>query len=145
MNNTELAYLAGFLDGEGCIHIVSTKGQAGFKNLRYRLRIHITNTDKGVMDWLKQFGFYIRELKKLKKHWKQCWRADLCDTKARLLLEQLLPYLIVKKDETLLAIEFQTHKEKVGTSNGSKGMSEEEIEYRERTKKQLSELKEQKI
>ena len=145
-SNTELAYLAGLFDGEGCISILKEKDQRGFKSYRYRLRIQITNTNKSVMDWLNErFNFYITERKDLKKNWKRCWVGVRHDRKARNLLVEMLPYLKVKKDEALLAIEFQKHKDTVGTSNGASGLTLEQIEYRERLKKELSALKEQKI
>ena len=146
MNDTELIYLAGLFDGEGCIHIASSKYlDKGRKNPPYKLRIQITNTCKDLMDKVASFGFYVIERKDLKKNWKRCWVGHMYDRKAAGLLKQMLPYLIVKKDEATLAIEFQDHKDKVGLANGKKGLSEEELAYRVSVKQQLSRLKEQKI
>ena len=145
-SNTELAYLAGLFDGEGCVSILKVSKQAGFKSFRYRLRIQITNTNKHLMNWLNErFNFHIATHVPLKKNWKMCWVALKHDRKARNMLVEMLPYLKVKKDEALLAIEFQKHKDQIGTSNGASGLTQEQIEYRERLKKELSALKEQKI
>jgi hypothetical protein len=146
MNDTELIYLAGLFDGEGCIHIASSKYlDHGRKNPQYRLRIQITNTCKNLMDKIGSFGFYVMERKDLKKNWKRCWVGHMYDRKAANLLRNLSPYLIVKKEEAILAIEFQDHKDKVGLTNGKNGLSEEELAYRISIKQQLSRLKEQKI
>ena len=47
---TDLAYLAGIVDGEGCITI--TENMKGGRNY-YRLVLDITNTSYDLMQWLE--------------------------------------------------------------------------------------------
>jgi hypothetical protein len=140
INKKDLIYLAGFFDGEGCILIQSAK-QSGYKNYRHKLTMTITTTSSHITRYLKALGFYIFNRKPYKTHCKQQWAAVLCDRRAKTLLEKLLPYLKIKKNEALLAIKFQNHKDKIGYHGATNGLGLKEINYRERVKKQLQELK----
>lgn len=144
MNNTELAYLAGFFDGEGCIRIVCVKDK-GYVYGHHRLWIQLTNTNQEIMDKIRNLGWYVTERKNLKKCWKRCWVGVLKDDKAMEVLQSIFPFLIVKRDEAKLAIEFQLRKKEMKNKNGRNGNGLKEFEYRESIKKQLSKLKEQKI
>lgn len=144
MDQTELAYLAGLFDGEGCIFIQKLNKQRGFITSRYRLTVQITNTCESIMMWFKSQGWYVLERKKMKKEWKRCWVGKLHDRNASRFLESVLLYLRVKRDEAEVALEFQKHKDEEPI-NGRNGLTSIEIEYREKLKRRLSELKEQKI
>lgn len=152
MDNTELSYLAGFFDGEGCIFIQKIKslqksrvgGIRHCPNLRYRLTVQLTNTNQEVMDWVKSIGWYVHERKNLKKQWKRCWVGRLHDIRAYEFLKLVLPYLKVKKDEALLGIKFQDYKS-IMPSHGRHGRDKEETDYLESIKAKLSELKNQNI
>jgi|MudIll2142460700_1097286.scaffolds.fasta_scaffold01876_4 hypothetical protein len=149
MDHTDLAYLSGLFDGEGCISIIKGKNYTHDKKVcpspRYRLRIQLTNTNKEVMDWLASIGWYVRERKDLKKHWKRCWIGAQHDTSAVKWLKILLPYLKVKKDEAQLAMKFQEVKNQFTHNNGRRGLSDETLSKLESLKIQMSELKNQKI
>lgn len=91
-----LEYLAGLVDGEGCIRLhPSNKG----KYRKYYPRLQVTNTYKPILDMLvDQFGGAVHSGKfPVKENWKikHDWR--LTGDKARELLSQLLPYLIIKQ------------------------------------------------
>lgn len=56
MTEAEWAYIAGFFDGEGHAGIVSFRRKPGGPSYR-RLMVFITNTDLGVLEWVKaEFG-----------------------------------------------------------------------------------------
>ena len=149
MDHTELAYLAGLFDGEGCIMIIKRKGYSHNHKVnpspRYSLKIQLTNTNKEVIDWISSFGWYVRENTNLKKQWKRCWVVFLHDIRAKEWLEKLLPVLRIKKDEAKLAINFQEYKTKFTNGHGRQGLSQEMIIHMEEMKSQLSELKNQKL
>lgn len=140
---TKIIYLAGIVDGEGCIRINAAKVNKGYRSKRYRLKLQITNTSAKLMIFLKELGFYIRErtAKSQLPHWKRCWVAVMMDRKAAKMLTLILPYLIVKKEEALVGLTLQKHKDLMGTSNGARGLSEDTIVYRESLRVKLSELK----
>lgn len=54
--DTDLAYLSGFIDGEGCFFIgmFQTKSAAGNKHPNYHTYIKICNTDANVMRWISE-------------------------------------------------------------------------------------------
>lgn len=93
-----LEYLAGLVDGEGCIRLhPSNKG----KYRKYYPRLQVTNTYRSILDMLvDQYGGAVHSSKnELKPHWKEKHDWRLTGDKARELLNQLLPYLIIKQDK----------------------------------------------
>lgn len=56
MNNVELAYIAGIVDGEGYIGLSKFQGKvygARYKNkYSYKTRFVVTNTDRSLILWL---------------------------------------------------------------------------------------------
>lgn len=50
MKDTDLAYAAGLLDGEGCVNMSRLKSRCG--NPYYHFKVTIANSDKAMIDWL---------------------------------------------------------------------------------------------
>lgn len=101
-NKTELSYMAGIIDGEGCFNIQRPRGKS------HTLRLFVMNTSKSLIDYLyKTYGGYQYSRKKENSTWKirHEWFVDrqILDD----LLPRLLPYLIVKKEHCEIAIEFR--------------------------------------
>src|SRR3990167_1151597 len=69
LTNTDKAYLAGLIDGEGCISIVRGTYKSG--NPYYRLLIVVSQNDKIVLQyWRDKTGFgSIHTLRKDTKRW----------------------------------------------------------------------------
>lgn len=119
-----LAYTAGLLDGEGCIGINKRGDNSG-----YRLTVFIANTDGRMIDFLiNNFNFtsYTKQSGHNNKKWRICWRWCLSGVGAKLFLIDLLPYLIIKKEQAIYAIEFQTLIEK----NGGKCLTKDHLNKR---------------
>ena len=93
----ELAYIAGFVDGEGCLSI----GANG------SVSIGIVNTSKCTLDFiLKVLNIgVIQDRKQIVNKRQYVYRAygENCMT----IINLLLPYLIEKKDQALLLIEYR--------------------------------------
>lgn len=105
-DNTMWAYIAGLMDGEGCIRIEGIR-----KNHRgSQLQISLGNTNKEVIDWLyRKIGGSITIYKRgcigfLKKPAFYVWRT--CAKNAQYFLENIETYSIIKRQEILLALEF---------------------------------------
>lgn len=96
-DEAELAYLAGIIDGEGCI---------GVAKRRY-VRLRVSNTNFDLIQWLYQkFGGSIWNVKvKGNRRAQKCW--TLKAKKATDLLECVLPYLIIKEEQAQLALHWQ--------------------------------------
>jgi len=96
----DLAYLAGIIDGEGTIGIYYHKGRNS-----YRVKIYVVNTYKPLIDWLGSvFGGFVYQ--RTHKTWKTKYEWHLGED-AMDLLKSLIPYLKIKKEQALTAIEFR--------------------------------------
>lgn len=112
--NAKAAYLAGFMDGEGSFSIVKTyqikrlKDGTKSKNIRYHLHIKITNTSLKVLEWIsKNFGGQIGVKKNWPENWKQRYDLTITGNKnMESFILSLLPYLIIKREQALVALEF---------------------------------------
>ena len=120
MKDIDLAYMAGMLDGEGCISI--TKGRpknTNLHNLSYGLQIRISMVDKSIpLLFLFVFGGSLRQRDYSHKGYKNQWRWSVSGELAVRSLEMLMPYLRSKKNEAELAIKFwgiKRHRNVAGT------------------------------
>jgi len=111
MREVELAWLAGIVDGEGSITI--RKGQVN----KGQVQLSVGNTYKEAIDKIKEMtGFgYVRLLhrdlerpfyKKSKTH-KPCYQWKVVSNQACSALRPLLPYLVIKKEQAILALKYQ--------------------------------------
>ena len=105
-NEIDLAYLAGFIDGEGCffIGIFDTKSAAGNIARNYHTYIKICNTDKNVMDWIaKTFnGTNYNQYKstdRARQYDKTIYNIQFTGENLNQILPKIYPYLIVKKQQ----------------------------------------------
>lgn len=92
--NTELAYIAGIFDGEGCVHIDNA----------LKLRINISNNNTAVLKWIKcLFGgaVYIYATRKNNAQYIISGRSAIA------MLKAILPYLRIKREKALKAIEYE--------------------------------------
>ena len=106
----ELAYAAGILDGEGCVSLEKANGRPNKRGYRISLFATISNTNKPLLQWLKdKFGGQVKQYKKRVGR-KTCWVWRICAKQAAEFLEAVRPYLIVKLSEVDLALEFQKEK-----------------------------------
>jgi len=104
---TEIAYLAGIIDGEGSIYIQCRK--VG-NHLSFFPRFQIVNTNKELMYWIhKKFGGILVE-KDRSKH-NKIWRLQYEWITNRHIMDQLLklifPFLICKKEHAKIMMEFR--------------------------------------
>jgi hypothetical protein len=107
----QIAYLAGVMDSDGCIAITKAKkgtvGTNRMVNPRYVLRITITNTSMDLMQWLTEnFGGGRRAKQRSKQIHKPTFDWIYDNGKAIEILELVKPYLVVKKRQADIGIEF---------------------------------------
>lgn len=107
MKEKNWSYLAGLFDGEGCISICTNNTHTG---TGYVFCIQITNTNQKLMKWLiEHFGgvYYSQDGTSRPAHWKPSfrWRVKGRKNEEEFLLG-VLPYLVVKREQALLALEF---------------------------------------
>jgi len=106
---TTLAYLAGVIDSDGYITIQRTKkankGKAA-PNTYYSLQVGIAGTRTAPHELaVKVFGGAVQRYSNGKHRPQFQWRVQ--GTSARVVLESILPYLLVKKEQALKGLALQ--------------------------------------
>lgn len=105
---TEIAYISGFFDGEGCVRIK----QANQRGNSYYVIAHITNTNKEILEKVK--GLFNGQIRTQEKGVnKTIYNWSLSSSEAVEFLRTLSPFLIEKKKQSELAIWFHENKEKM--------------------------------
>ena len=124
---TDLAYLAGIIDGEGSISFLKdfskTYREHTKRGFGWRGGVNVSNTDIFLFKWIKEkfgkygiFNSYLDERTGLKR--KHRWTLRANDT--RKFLPKVLPYLILKRERaelTLRALELLKEHHGGRTSN----------------------------
>lgn len=105
--DAETGYIAGIIDGEGCIGIYRSSSH----DRTFFLLIIIANTNIALLEWMKKkFGCgYLAPQSKSKTHPKdkQSYSLEVSRMKAYEILLRIFPHLIVKKPQAHLGIEFK--------------------------------------
>jgi hypothetical protein len=123
-------YTAAMIDGEGCISIASyiqrikKTGGGEYRYCNTQLAISIFQTDERLMKWLKHHygGTYIPRKPSASQFGKrQGWSWVPAHGKnLELFLLKMLPYLLLKREQALLALDYiRLGKGKPGSSHGN--------------------------
>lgn len=111
LTENEKSYLAGFVDGDGCITVTKKKCKDGtITGISFRLNVIISNTNKDVLDWicdLTGLGSIYKYSKQKNPNQADAWKLVLWSNQAAQLINAILPYLKIKKERAILALEFQ--------------------------------------
>jgi len=137
-----LAWAAGFVDGEGCIHIAKASHPSGRRS-SYRLRLTLVQNCLETL-WTFQSALGVhgglhRILRRL-EHNKQCYSLSYDGKQAREVIQAVLPYLVRKRAEALAALAFY-EEGRVDWHPGRNGCPEELWRIRERFYRKLRSLK----
>lgn len=119
---TALAYAAGLMDGEGCIQVIKQM-VAGHKNPSYRLRLEMAQNDLATLaNFVHCDGLpaTVRPVKREANHSRQVWRVTYDGPQAYAALRRLLRYLVRKKAEAAVGIDF-VRRGRIGLHPGPKG------------------------
>lgn len=102
---TEIAWTAGIIDGEGCIGIYSDRSKGPDS---HRLYLTVANTEERMLVRLKTLwgGDYRLQKRRTSAHHRCVWAWRMHDRAAGRFLEVVLPYLVVKKEQAEIALEF---------------------------------------
>lgn len=102
----ELIWRAGFFDGEGNIHLrhssptrINIKGQ-------YELVVNIVQTNKEILNSFLIFGGHIYKNYKVKESHSDSYTWRITGIKSKQFLLALLPYLRIKRDVVIVALDF---------------------------------------
>ena len=131
--NSQLAYIAGMLDGEGSL-CVGKYPRKGNRYLGYRAYMCIANTYVPVLEFIKSIiGGKIVEQGK----GSGCYSLTLTTNEIRRWLPELLNHLIVKKNQAEVLLAFLERQ----ANNSSAPISDELLNFYESCYQKLKELK----
>lgn len=108
---TQIAYLAGIMDGEGTFFIGDYSGNRKNGDKHFQVVIKITSTDKCLIDWvLNIFGgtyaFYkASKVSKKSRRDVHIWQAT--GDRLQHICELMIPYLIIKKKQAEILVEMR--------------------------------------
>lgn len=98
LSKTNKAYIAGIIDGEGCVRVCRKTTKNGGS---YQAFVCVTNSNEALLYWLKEvteIGCVYKYKKSAKKNWKLVHRFQVVSQNACDLLRSILPYLKIKKE-----------------------------------------------
>lgn len=123
--STDLAYLAGIIDGEGSIYIgnFSCNPKTGTKY--YQTNIQVTNTDEPLIDWLVDTFGGLKSKRTRKQHAdnsrKQAYVWTASGERLTHLCELIRPYLICKTRQCDIMLKMRATFERPPSKPGHQG------------------------
>jgi len=118
-SETELAYFAGIVDGEGCFAMHRHTED------RFGAQLQIGNTDLLLMQWIQRHfdGSLNLEKRRNAKH-QDVWRWTASASDLDRILQGLIPYLITKKRQAELFVAYRaTMNQRATSGRRSRGIS----------------------
>ena len=107
--DTDAAYIAGLFDGEGSINMFLNHSRKEDKRQEtYGIRICITNTYPGILEWVAQtVGFGKVYNKRVRDGYKKAWLWFLVGSRAISFLRSVYPFLKIKKLQADVAFRYE--------------------------------------
>ena len=113
VSETDRAYTAGILDGEGSISLAvhtTRKTASGRPSTGPKVLLQVSSTDRGLIDWLCKTwgaGHVATTYRPKKSHHKIAYGWRVWGASAAEILQATLPYLKIKAPQARLAIEYR--------------------------------------
>jgi hypothetical protein len=110
---TDLAYMAGIVDGEGCFFMCKLPKKAGdgYVTEHYRGLLKIDNTDIRLLDWIDTAFSGTSSARcrstSTRKFEREVFTWTATGDRLLDLCEQILPYLVIKKEQCAIMIKFR--------------------------------------
>lgn len=107
----QYAFLAGIIEGEGCIYIGSHSSNKATGARYFTTTMQVVNTDKRLIDWLHQtFGglqapYTAAQTPKIKRKDPYVWKVT--GVELTNLCYKILPYMVAKTDQIEVMIEMR--------------------------------------
>ena len=134
--DTDIAYLAGLIDGEGTVSLQLRK-----KHL-VALRVVVYNTNEDVIDWCQAaFDGTKHKVGRVREGHKQEWQWFTHSDYAAEILEMVMPYLIIKRAKAEVALRAWRNRSPTPRSQRRQTMPPEILELRERYQKEFDGVK----
>lgn len=146
MKRLSWKYLAGLVDGEGCIDVQVTK--VGEKNyVRPRVRLGMANSAKVVLDMIhNSHGGYLGERKSKNSNWQSSTSWELAGYKpVCMFLRNIVNSLILKKEQARFCLWLETNVKGKQVSTEVRDVIREELKLMKRDPHRLSEKAQERI
>lgn len=109
LTDVQAAWLAGLIDGEGCIGIWRERRAGNRSGYRYTATVQIANTNRLLLDTIARVipgKIYLKDAR-VKFGQKPLYQF-FCDRRTlRALLERIAPFLVIKKRQAEIAMQFR--------------------------------------
>lgn len=130
LKETEKAYLAGVIDGEGTVSIVKLI-RRGYGNVYYVASVEVSNTNLKLLNWVSDRvgGAKVPDRRKKVNGQKIVYRLGLRDRLAENVLREVSSYLVIKDRQAELVMELRSRIRKNGDRSR---LTDSEREYRKR-------------
>jgi len=141
-HNEQIAWAAGIVDGEGSIMIHKAKsGRSKSHTYSPTVRVGMTSkTGRQVCEILQSlFGGRINKTT-YNNHWKDLYLWTISCNQVENPLRELLPYLVVKKEQALIVLKFINDKRCISKHYGVKGVPLEVTAAREKYNLKIKKL-----
>jgi hypothetical protein len=134
LTETEKAYLAGMIDGDGAVTIVELRSR-GLGYEHYVGALEITNTNLQLIDWVKfRIGHLIERItvdrRRVVKGQKPVYRLCFRNQRAEEVLRVIYPYLVIKARQAELVFELRSRMRSFSTRRDCSKLSPGERAYR---------------
>ena len=138
LTETEKAYLAGLFEADGCVNIGTRQGKQAATVSHYLQVIFAQSNHDFLQRWRDRVNLgSLHKASGGKLDKKDHWRWHLSDRQAESLLNLILPYLDMKKDQAQIAIDFMGTKGKGGRRRTPQSV----LDLREQYKQALQDAK----
>ena len=109
LTDIEAAYIAGLIDGEGCLAIIRQKNSNCRGGYAYRCGLRFANSNQAIVEWLaEKVGTGCVKAHQPKMRNSKCQRCwDIWGDDAAALTQRLLPYLRIRRPQADLLLSFQ--------------------------------------
>jgi hypothetical protein len=109
MEELHFAYLAGYIDGDGCFYIDTVKARTGTYPVVHRTVLKFASVDESIMKWLQQFlniNYWKKVVSKKRKHLlrRTVYEANVTGESLDRLLPRIHPYLRIKKQHCAIML-----------------------------------------
>lgn len=132
LTEVEKSYLAGIIDGEGTICIAFRgKRTHSSKSIMYSLVVSVSNTYEPLIKWVNEcFKGSFSTTRKHDLRYKDYYTWQLDGPRSYEFIKIVLPYLLVKHKQALLAIDYWENKSKRTGRRVGRRLTQEEVTFR---------------
>lgn len=140
MNDIQIGYLAGIIDGEGCVYVNKRKPHGRRKTFGYGVKVCVSITSYNLVEWFVKNARLTSIHHKIPEgNRKEQWLCTWNNSTAEWLLTLVLPHLVIKTKQAKLGLRLLKHLRETPIVRG-RCVQKKHLDYREEIKKSISAL-----